>query len=87
MEEVRGRGELKRNAFVRLRRIFVDEEPQLEVEDFGSSDSLLKRRAHFETKARELAPFSLSDSLSADAARGPDQPWRGVGKGEENISL
>jgi type IV secretory pathway VirD2 relaxase len=54
IEEARGRGELKRNAFVRLRRIFVDQESQLEVEDFGNSDSLLKKRAHFEAKAREL---------------------------------
>jgi hypothetical protein len=54
MEEARGRGELKRNAFVRLQRIFVDEEPRLEVEDFGNSDSVLKNRAHFEGKVREF---------------------------------
>jgi type IV secretory pathway VirD2 relaxase len=54
MEEARGRGELKRNAFVRLLRIFVDEEATLQVEDLGDSESLLRKRAHFEGKAREL---------------------------------
>jgi hypothetical protein len=54
IEEARSRGELKRNAFARLRRIFADEETTLEVEDFGDSDSLLKKRAHFEGKAQEL---------------------------------
>jgi type IV secretory pathway VirD2 relaxase len=54
MEEARGRGELKRNAFVRLRRIFSDDETTLEVEDLGDSDSLLRKRAHFEIKARGL---------------------------------
>jgi type IV secretory pathway VirD2 relaxase len=54
MEEARGRGELKRNAFVRLRKILIDEEPTLEVEDLGDSDSLLRKHSHFESKAREL---------------------------------
>jgi type IV secretory pathway VirD2 relaxase len=54
IEEARGRGELKRNAFVRLRKIFFEEDTMLEVEDFGNSDSLLRKRAHFESKAREL---------------------------------
>jgi type IV secretory pathway VirD2 relaxase len=54
IEEARGRGELKRNAFVQLRRIFIDEEPTLEVKDLGNSDSLLRKRAYFESKAREL---------------------------------
>jgi hypothetical protein len=54
IEEARSRGELKRNAFARLRRIFADEETTLEVEDFGDSDSLLRKCAHFEGKAREL---------------------------------
>jgi type IV secretory pathway VirD2 relaxase len=54
MEEARGSGELRRNAFVRLRRIFIDEEPVLEVEDLGNSEALLKNRNHFKTKAQEL---------------------------------
>jgi hypothetical protein len=54
METRRARGELRTNAFVRLRRIFIDEEPALQVEDFGNSDSLLRNRTHFEGKVREL---------------------------------
>jgi type IV secretory pathway VirD2 relaxase len=54
MEEARGRGQLKPTAFVRLRRIFIDEETTLEVKDLGNADSLLRKRAHFESKAREL---------------------------------
>jgi type IV secretory pathway VirD2 relaxase len=54
MEEARACGELRTNAFVRLRRVFIDEEPALEVEDLGNSDSLLKNRNHFKAKAQEL---------------------------------
>jgi type IV secretory pathway VirD2 relaxase len=54
MEEARARGELRTNAFVRLRRVLIDDEATLEVEDLGNSESLLKNRNHFESKAREL---------------------------------
>ena len=54
MEEARGRGELRRNAFVRLRKILIDEEPTLQVEDLGNAEALLRDRRHFETKAHEL---------------------------------
>jgi hypothetical protein len=55
MEEALGRGELRRNAFMRLRRIFIDEEPALEVEDLGNSEALLKERKHFKAKAQEAS--------------------------------
>jgi type IV secretory pathway VirD2 relaxase len=54
MEEARARGELRTNAFVRLRRVFIDEEPALGVEDLGNSEFLLKNRDHFNSKARNL---------------------------------
>jgi hypothetical protein len=54
MEEARVRGELRTNAFVRLRRVLVDAEPAIEVEDLGNSESLLKNRDHFNAKAQEL---------------------------------
>jgi hypothetical protein len=54
IEEARGRGELKRNAFVRLHWMFIDEEPALEVEDLGNSETLLKNLNHFKAKAQEL---------------------------------
>jgi hypothetical protein len=54
MEEARARGKLRTNAFVRLSRVFIDEEARLEVEDLGNSESLLKNRSHFDSRAREL---------------------------------
>jgi type IV secretory pathway VirD2 relaxase len=54
MEEARAHGELRTNAFVRLRRVFIDEEAALAIEDLGNSESLLKNRKHFQSKAREL---------------------------------
>jgi type IV secretory pathway VirD2 relaxase len=54
MEEARARGELRTNAFIRLRRVFVDEEPALDVEDLGNSEFLLKNRDHFNAKAQDL---------------------------------
>jgi hypothetical protein len=54
MEEARARGELRTNAFARLRRILVNEEPVVQVEDLGDSEALLKRPDHFENKAQQL---------------------------------
>lgn len=54
MEEARARGELRTNAFARLRRIFIDEEPIVQVEDLGDSEALLKRTDHFASKAQQL---------------------------------
>ena len=54
MEEARSRGELRTNAFARLRRILVDQEPVVQVEDLGDSEALLKRPDHFENKAQQL---------------------------------
>jgi len=54
MEEARARGELRTNAFVRLRTVFIREEPAVEVEDLGNSEDLLKNRNHFKAKAQEL---------------------------------
>lgn len=59
MEEARARGELRTNAFVRLRRVLIDEEATLEVEDLGNSESLLKNRNHFRAKAQELLKQGL----------------------------
>jgi hypothetical protein len=53
MEASRACGELRTNAFVRLRRVINDEEETVEVEDFGNAESLLKDRKHVRTKAQE----------------------------------
>jgi type IV secretory pathway VirD2 relaxase len=54
MEEARARGELRTNAFARLRSVLIDEEPVVQVEDLGDSEALLKRLDHFENKAQQL---------------------------------
>jgi type IV secretory pathway VirD2 relaxase len=54
MEEARARGELRTNAFARLRRVLIDEEPVVQVEDLGDSEALLKRPDHFENKVQQL---------------------------------
>ena len=54
MEAARARGELRTNAFVRLRRVFIDDEATVEVGDFGNAESLLKDRKHFRAKAEAL---------------------------------
>jgi len=54
MESARARGELRTNAFVRLRRVFINEEPIVEVEHVGNSESLLKDKKHFRAEAHEL---------------------------------
>jgi type IV secretory pathway VirD2 relaxase len=54
MEEARARGELRANSFVRFRRILINEESKLEIEDLGDSEALLKNRRYFQSQAREL---------------------------------
>jgi hypothetical protein len=54
MDVARARGELRTNAFIRLRRLSIDDEAALEIEDLGNSESLLKNRNYLDNKAREL---------------------------------
>jgi hypothetical protein len=54
IEEARARGKLRTNAFARLRRILIDDEPTVQVEDMGDSEALLSKRSHFESKAQQL---------------------------------
>lgn len=54
IEEARARGQLRTNAFARLRRLLIDEEPVVQVEDLGDSEALLKRPDHFKNKAQQL---------------------------------
>jgi hypothetical protein len=54
MEDARSRGGLRTNSFIRLRKVFVDGRPALEVNDMGDSESILKNRAHLEGTAQQL---------------------------------
>jgi len=54
IEQARARGELKPNSFARFRRIFIDREPALEVEDLGDSEAIINTRGRLEATARAL---------------------------------
>ena len=45
MEEARNRGDLRSNSFVRLRKIFVDGQPVMEINDFGDAEAVLRNRS------------------------------------------
>ncbi len=52
IEDARGRGQLRANSFVRLRRLFVEGKPLLEVQDLGSADEVLNNKRHLREAAR-----------------------------------
>lgn len=62
MEEARARGELRTNAFVRLRRILVDGESTLQIEDLGNSEALLENRRYFQNQARQFLKRGMPPS-------------------------
>jgi hypothetical protein len=59
MEEARARGELRANSFVRFRRVLINEESKLEIEDLEDSEALLKNRRYFQNQARELLKHGI----------------------------
>jgi len=54
IEEARGRGQMRTNSFVRLRKLFVDGKPLLEVEDLGPSEAVLNNKRHLTEVAQAL---------------------------------
>jgi len=54
MEEARNRGCLKTNSFVRLRKLFANGQPRLEIDDLGDSESVLRSRVHMRQAVRNL---------------------------------
>jgi hypothetical protein len=54
MEEARARGELRTNSFVRLRRIPINEESTLDIEDLGDAQTLLTNGRYFQTQAKAM---------------------------------
>lgn len=54
MEQARNRGGLKTNSFVRLRKIFVDRRPVLEIDEFGDAEAALSDRRWLRETARKL---------------------------------
>lgn len=53
--DARSHGQLRPNAFVRLRRRFENGRPLLEIEDHGDADRLLRNKSFVAQRAREAA--------------------------------
>jgi len=53
-DDLRSRGGMKPNSFVRLKRIDLDEGQAMDVQDFGNAESLLQNIAHFDVAAKRL---------------------------------
>jgi type IV secretory pathway VirD2 relaxase len=54
MEEARNRGELRTNSFVRLRKLFVDGQPVMEIDDFGDAEAILRNSSVLKQTAQAL---------------------------------
>jgi type IV secretory pathway VirD2 relaxase len=54
MEEARSRGGLCTNSFIRLRKLFVNGQPLIQIEDLGDSEALLRNRQYMSSAARNL---------------------------------
>jgi type IV secretory pathway VirD2 relaxase len=54
MEAARNRGGLQTNSFIRLRKLFSDGRPALEIEEFGDAESILRNKRHLRETAQRL---------------------------------
>jgi hypothetical protein len=54
MEAARNRGGLQTNAFVRLRKLFSDGRPALQIHELGDAESILRNKLHFRETAQRL---------------------------------
>jgi hypothetical protein len=54
MAEARGRGGLRANRFIRLRKVFTNHQPVLEIDDLGHAEQVLRNRGYQEETARSL---------------------------------
>ena len=54
IEEARSSGKLRTNSFVRLRKMFVDGKPLLDVQDLGSAEVILTNKRHLSETARQF---------------------------------
>jgi hypothetical protein len=60
MERLRAEGGMRTNSFVRLSRVFSDGQPELDVNDLGDSENVLKNRALLAENARALLKRGVS---------------------------
>ena len=54
MEEARSRGGLRTNTFIRLRKLFSEGHPVLEIDELGDSESILRNKRHLREAVQRL---------------------------------
>jgi type IV secretory pathway VirD2 relaxase len=54
MEEARGRGELRTNSFIRLRKVFSEGHAVLEIDELGNSESILRNKRYLRETVERL---------------------------------
>jgi hypothetical protein len=54
MDAARHRGGLQPNAFVRLRKVFPDGRPGLQIDELGDAESILRNKLHLRETAQKL---------------------------------
>jgi type IV secretory pathway VirD2 relaxase len=54
MEAARNRGSLRTNSFIRLRKLFTEGGPALEIDDMGDSEAILRNKRHLRETAERL---------------------------------
>jgi len=54
MSVARSSGGLKTNSFIRLRKLFKEGRPVLDVDELGDAESILHNKLHFQERARQL---------------------------------
>jgi hypothetical protein len=54
MEVARNRGGLQTNSFVRLRKLFTDGHPAVEIDDMGDSEAILRNKGYLRETAQRL---------------------------------
>jgi hypothetical protein len=54
MEQTRSRGGLKTNSFIRLRKLFVQKQPVLEIEELGDAEALLGNGGYLRKTAKSF---------------------------------
>jgi type IV secretory pathway VirD2 relaxase len=54
MEAARNRGSLRTNSFIRLRKLFTEGRPALEIDDMGDSEAILSNKRHLRETAQRL---------------------------------
>jgi hypothetical protein len=54
MEAARNRGGVRTNSFIRLRKLFTEGSPALEIDDMGDAEAILRNKHHLRETAQRL---------------------------------